>query len=84
MRLTSVEAAEALGITTSGLRSLVGRGRLAPIEADAHLGPGRSQLEFWATDVFDLQVARRSRSDIAWHDALWAAVDQVLAGQPAA
>lgn len=74
MRLTSTEAAEALGITTSGLRTLVERGHLAPI------APGARPLEFHATDVYDLQVKRRTKADIAWHEALWAEVDRVVAG----
>jgi hypothetical protein len=76
--LTSAEAAEVLGVTTSGLRTLVQRRRLRPIN------PGARPLEFHATDVFDLQVQRRTKADVAWHAALWAAVDQVVAGQPAA
>lgn len=78
MRLTSSEAAEALGITTSGLRTLVSRGRLAPIEA------GARPLEFHASDVYDLQVQRRTPGEIAWQDALWAAVDRVVAGHAVA
>ena len=84
MRLTSSEAAEALGITTSGLRTLVSRGRLSPIDPGAHLGPGRPQLEFSAREVYDLQVARRTASEIAWHEALWAEIDQAVAGQATA
>ena len=78
MRLTSTEAAEVLGITTSGLRTLVQRGRIAPIAPDAHLWPGRAEQEFWAKDVYDLQVARRTKADIAWHAALWAEVDRLI------
>jgi excisionase family DNA binding protein len=73
--LTSAEAAEVLGVSTSGLRTLVERGRITPLAA------GARPLTFHATDVFDLQVQRRTKADVAWHEALWAAVDQVVAGQ---
>lgn len=78
MRLTSTEAAAILGVTTSGLRTLVSRGRLTPIEA------GARPLEFHAGDVYDLQVQRRTTAEIAWQDALWAAVDRVVAGHAVA
>ena len=78
MTLTSTEAAEALGITTSGLRTLVQKGRITPIRPGAHLGLGRPELTFHAKDVYDLQVQRRTKAEVAWQEALWAAVDQVV------
>lgn len=62
-----------LGLTTSGLRTLVERGSLVPIR------PGARPLMFHAAAVFDLQVERRTAVERAWHDSLWAAVDLVLA-----
>jgi hypothetical protein len=76
VKLTSAEAAEVLGIGTSGLRDLVHRGRLKPITR------GARPLTFHAVDVYDLQVARRSPAERAWHDALWAEIDRVVAGHP--
>lgn len=73
MTLTSVEAAEVLGVTTAGLRKLVERGRITAIR------PGAHPLTFHAADVFDLQVQRRTPAERVWHDALWARVDRVLA-----
>jgi excisionase family DNA binding protein len=72
--LTSSEAAEVLGVTVLTLRQWVHRGKLTPIT------PGARPLEFWAADIYDLQVAQRTPADIAWQDALWAAVDRVVAG----
>jgi excisionase family DNA binding protein len=77
--LTSAEAAEVLGITPSGLRTLVQRGRLTPVNPGAHLKIGRPQQEFLAKDVYDLQVARRTKAEIAWQQALWAEVDRLCA-----
>lgn len=74
MTLTSSEAAAYLSVTTSGLRDLVHKGRLKPI-------PGSRPHKFYAIDVFDLQVARRTAAQRAQHDALWADYDRVLAGQ---
>lgn len=72
MTLTSTEAAEALGIKAPALWKLVERGRLVPIR------PGAKPLTFWAKDVYDLQVERRTLAEIAEHDALWAEVDRLL------
>jgi len=72
--LTSAEAAEALDIEATGLRGLVHRGRLAPIRS------GAKPLTFWAKDVYDLQVERRTKAEVAWQEALWAEYDRVLAG----
>lgn len=73
--LTSAEAAEALGITTTLLRKLVERGRITPIR------PGARPLKFHVADVYDLQIARRTAAERAWHNALWAEIDRVLADQ---
>lgn len=63
-----------LDVTTTTLRQLVHRGKLAPIT------PGARPLEFEAAAVYDLQVARRTPAQVAWQEALWATVDQVVAG----
>ena len=75
MKLTSGEAAAVLGIRGDHLRKLVQRGRITPVQ------PGARPLEFWAKDVYDLQVLMRTPSQVAEHDALWAEFDRVLAGQ---
>ncbi len=72
MTLTSAEAAEVLGVNAPALWKLVERGRLTPIR------PGAKPLTFWAADVYELQVQRRTKAEIAEHDALWAEVDRLL------
>jgi predicted site-specific integrase-resolvase len=72
--LTSSEAAEALKVEVCTLRQWIRRGKLHPV-------PGSRPHEFSAAEVYDLQVARRTPDDIAWHDALWAEYDRVLADQ---
>lgn len=76
MTLTITEAAAELGISPAGVRKLVQRGRITPIE------PGAHPLRFHAIAVFDLQVQRRTPQERAQHDAIYAEVDAVLAGQP--
>jgi hypothetical protein len=73
--LTSTEAAAILGISPSGLRMLVARHKLTPLQAGAH------PLRFHALDVFDLQVNRRTPQEQAEHATLWADVDRLLALQ---
>lgn len=79
MTLTSSEAAEALGITTSGLRTLVQKERLKPVNPGAHLKTGRPEQTFHAKDVYDLQVQRRTKAEVAWQEAMWAEVDRLMA-----
>lgn len=74
MTLTSSEAAAALGISAPALWKLVQRDRLKPIRA------GAKPLIFWAKDVYDLQVERRTAAQVAQHEALWAEYDLVVAG----
>jgi hypothetical protein len=72
--LTSAETAEVLKVEVCTLRQWIRRRKLTPV-------PGTRPHEFWAKDVYDLQVARRTPVQIAWHDALWAEYDRILADQ---
>ena len=54
MTITSAEAAAILGLTTSGIRTLVERGKMAPVR------PGAHPLRFVREVVIELEWARRS------------------------
>lgn len=61
MTITSAEAAEILGLSTSGLRTLVARDRLAPVR------PGAHPLRFTREAVVELEFRRRSAARRAAH-----------------
>jgi hypothetical protein len=68
--LTSAEAAAVLGVNGPAFRKLVHRGLLTPIML------GTSPLTFHAKPVYDLQVQRRTKAQVAWHEDLWAEFDR--------
>lgn len=59
MTITSTEAAAILGLTTSGLRNLVLRDKLAPVR------PGAHPLRFMREAVIELEWTRRSPAEKA-------------------
>jgi excisionase family DNA binding protein len=59
MTITSTEAAEILGLTTSSIRALVRRGKMAPVR------PGAHPLRFMREAVIELEWTRRSPAEKA-------------------